>query len=325
MNVVVKIILVLCIIMSINSVQNEHNAPQTDGNLSIELEIAMFIVKLKNSIWLIGIPSWIFGISDRSIAAFADGYLSVVEVVQLFMTSFFFISWLYLKPENTADINDANSSVYQGYLCRTQENKFQLKRRHMISQEYILPFPYLCQIYHLLSLKHLETVHKFSLNNLKIINISYFQPTDIGGIIKFQTILDSPVNPLRIWRQPIVEVDLILHSPYTVELSIPVYNNKRIIVIFQTLPLNDREHHLFIDIYSDLDWPKPLLQVILHFASCLTLFEDLPYLQALTDRNVEGLFTLNAASKHETMLLFKRFVELYCSSTENRKLIAGTN
>ena len=102
----------------------------------------------------------------------------------------------------------------------------------MISQEYILPFPYLCQIYHLLNLKHLETVHNFSLNNLKIFQISHFQPTSTGGIIKFQTILDSPANPLRIWRQPIVEVDLILHTPYTVELSIPVYNNKRIIVLF---------------------------------------------------------------------------------------------
>lgn len=312
--------------MSINPVQHEHNTTnQTDSNLSLELEIAMFIVKLKNSIWLIGIPSWIFGISDRSIAAVADGYVSVGEIFQLFMTFFFFVSWLYLKPEQSSDVNDSNSSLYQGYLCWTQTNKFELKKRHMISQEYILPFPYLCQIYHLLSLKHLETVHKFSLNNLRIINISYFQPTDIGGMIKFQTILDSPLNPLRIWRQPIVEVDLILHTPYTVELSIPVYNNKRIMVIFQTLPLNDREHHLFIDIYSDLEWPKPLLQIMLHFASCLTLFEDLPYLQALADRNIERLFNLKLASKHETMLLFKRFVELYCSSQENTKLITGTN
>ncbi|AFY32726.1 hypothetical protein [Calothrix sp. PCC 7507] len=311
--------------MSVNSVTNEAHTTKKGSNLSIELELAMFILKLKNGIWLIGIPSWLFGLTDRSISALADGSLSIIEAFQLLTTSFFFFSWLYLRPEKSLDADDIDSSLYQGYLCRTQSNKFELKRRHMISQEYILPFPYLCQIYHLLNLKHLESVHKFSLNNLRIVNISYFQPTDSGGIIKFHTVLDSPVNALRIWRQPIVEVDLILHTPYTVELSIPVYNNKRIIVIFQTLPLNDREHQFFIDIYSDLDWPKPLLQVILHFAARLTLLEDWPYLQALADRNIERLFNLNLASNHESALLFKRFVELYGSNTENTKLIAGSD
>ncbi len=195
----------------------------------------------------------------------------------------------------------------------------------MISQEYILPFPYLCQIYHFLNLNHLESVHKFSLNNLKIVSISEFQTTDIGGIIKFHTVLESPVNPLRIWRQPIIEVDLILHTPYTVELSIPVYDDKRIIVIFQALPLNDKEHQFFIDIYSDLDWPKPLLQMVLHFAACLTLFEDWPYLRALSKINIERLFNINFASEHENMLLFRRFVELYASTTANTKLIADSH
>ncbi|WP_201027275.1 hypothetical protein, partial [Salmonella enterica] len=134
----------------------------------------------------------------------------------------------------------------------------------MIGQEYTLPFPYICQIYHLLNLKHLETIHKFSLNNLKVINVSHYQATNSGGIIKFQTVLDSPINPLRMWRQPIVEVDLILHNPYTVELSIPVYNEKRITVIFNALPLTETEHQFFINIYSDLKWPRPLLQIILH-------------------------------------------------------------
>ncbi|MFN6516692.1 MAG: hypothetical protein RMY29_019600 [Nostoc sp. CreGUA01] len=292
-------------------------------NASAKVDIAILIDKIKDGIWLFGIPSWLFGITDRSIATFADGYVSPVEVFQLFTASFFFLSWLYLKPEESFNSNDFSPSQYEEYLYRIQAEKLKIKRLHMISQEYILPFPYVCQIYHLLSLKHLETVHKFSLNNLKILNISHFQTTDIGGIIKFQTILDSPANPLRIWRQPIVEVDLILHTPYTVELSIPVYNDKRIIVIFHAFPLNDSEHQLFIDIYSDLDWPKPLLQIILHFASCLTLFEDLPYLKALADINIERLLNSNRISNHENGLLFKRFVELYGSSRETMKLIEG--
>ncbi|QLE49931.1 hypothetical protein FD724_18785 [Nostoc sp. C057] len=303
---------------------NDKLSVNQDKNASNNVEIALFIDQIKSNIWIFGIPSWLFGITDRSIAAFADGYLSYIEIFQLFTASFFFVSWLYLKPNESFNSNDLGPSQYQEYLARTQANKLQVKKLHMISQEYILPFPYLCQIYHLLNLKHLETVHNFSLNNLKIFQISHFQPTSTGGIIKFQTILDSPANPLRIWRQPIVEVDLILHTPYTVELSIPVYNNKKIIVLFNAFPLNDSEHQFFIDIYSDLEWPKPLLQIILHFASCLTLFEDLPYLRALADKNIGRLFHLNRASNHETALLFKRFVELYASSGEATKLLKGS-
>ncbi len=307
-----------------HNINPEKLSVNQSKNASAKVDIAILIDKIKDGIWLFGIPSWLFGITDRSIATFADGYVSSVEIFQLFTASFFFLSWLYLKPEESFNSNDFSPSQYEEYLYRIQAEKLKIKRLHMISQEYILPFPYVCQIYHLLSLKHLETVHKFSLNNLKILNISHFQTTDIGGIIKFQTILDSPANPLRIWRQPIVEVDLILHTPYTVELSIPVYNDKRIIVIFHAFPLNDSEHQLFIDIYSDLEWPKPLLQIILHFASCLTLFEDLPYLKALADTKIERLFSSNRISNHETGLLFKRFVELYGSSGETMKLIEGS-
>ncbi|MBH8560890.1 hypothetical protein I8748_01625 [Nostoc sp. CENA67] len=306
-------------IVKSNDISRE-NIEDTPRNTPIEIGFSLFLGQLRTGIWLLGIPSWLFGITDRSMSAFADGYLSTIEVFQLFTASFFFLSWLYLKPDNSLD-----ASSNQGCLCPTQANNYELKKRHMISQEYILPFPYLCQIYHLLNLKHLETVHSFSLSNLKILHVSHFQPTSIGGIIKFQTILDSPVNPLRIWRQPIVEVDLILHNPYTVELSIPVYDNKRIIVIFNALPLTENEHQFFIEIYSDLDWPKPLLQILLHFASCLTLFEDWPYLRNLAEINIERLFKLNKFSNHASMLLFHRFVELYGTGIETTKLIEGSD
>lgn len=300
------------------------NAEDQHGTTSIDIDIYQFINKFKIGVWLFGIPSWIFGITDRSMAALSDGYVSPTEILQFLTTSFFFVIWLYLKPEEKFD---AENSIqrYQDYMCLTQSHHFELKKRHMISQEYILPFPYLCQIYHLLNLKHLETVHNFSLNNLKVLQVSEFLPTKIGGIIKFQTLLDSPINALRIWRQPIVEVDLILHTPHTIELSIPVYNNKRIIVIFYAFPLNEKEHRLFIEIYSDLQWPKPILQILLHFASCLTLFEDLPYLRNLAEVDIERAFKLGRVSKQANMLLFQRFVELYGSTRENMKLIEGSN
>ncbi len=282
-------------------------------------EIAFIIERIRSGIWLFGIPSWLFGIGDRSFAAFADGYVSVIEVVQLFTASLFFASWLFLRPENSPD--DTDVLALRGNYCNNLGFKSELRQRYMISQEYILPFPYICQIYHLLNLKHLESIHHFSLNNLKVVNISDFQLTDNGGVIKFQTMLDSPFNPLRIWRQPTVEVDLILHNPYTVELSIPVYNQKRITVMFHAVPLNENEHYFFIDIYSDLEWFKPFLQLLLHFASCLTLFEDLPYLRSLADKNRDSLLKIGRISNCKSMSLYRRFIELYGAGVNNYPML----
>jgi hypothetical protein len=124
------------------------------------------------------------------------------------------------------------------------------------------------------------------------------------------------MNALRIWRRPVVEVDLVLHTPYTVELSIPAYREKRITVIFNVIPLDEANHEFLIDIYTDLKWPKLLLQGILHFAAGLTLFEDLPYLQKLANGNTKRLATARPSSSHNLMWLFKRFVDLYGSKPQ---------
>ena len=63
------------------------------------------------------------------------------------------------------------------YLRRTEARMLQLKKYHKISQEYVLPIPYVCQIYHLLNLKHLEQVHGLSLNGLKVGNVSQIEVT----------------------------------------------------------------------------------------------------------------------------------------------------
>ncbi|HEY9674324.1 MAG TPA: hypothetical protein V6D11_22985 [Waterburya sp.] len=292
-------------------------------NTTQSIKLTHFTLYFRNGIWLLGLHSWLFGITDRSLASLADGYVSAIELTQLFTASFFFLAWLSLKPEESVNSEDnicrLGPKPYQreGVLDSAQARMFELQAQHMISQEYILPFSHLCQIYHLLNLKHLETIHAFSLNNLKVIQVTHFQTTAVGGTIKFQTILDSPFNVLRIWRLPIVEVILTLHAPYTVELCIPVYRDKKIIVIFNVLPISHTEHKLFIDIYTDLRWPKPLLQILLHFASCLTLFEDLPYLRQLSKKNLSGLISLKKVSNHETMQLFRRFVELYGSLAES--------
>ena len=67
-------------------------------NNQLPSELFVGVAKLKNGIWLLGVASWLFGITDRSIASFSDGYLSAIEIMQLFTASFFFMSWLFLKP-----------------------------------------------------------------------------------------------------------------------------------------------------------------------------------------------------------------------------------
>ncbi|MBW4577428.1 MAG: hypothetical protein KME08_19515 [Aphanothece sp. CMT-3BRIN-NPC111] len=61
-------------------------------------EFSTFLGNLKSGIWFLGISSWLFGITDRSIASFSDGYLSAIDIMQLLTASFFFVSWLFLKP-----------------------------------------------------------------------------------------------------------------------------------------------------------------------------------------------------------------------------------
>lgn len=61
-------------------------------------ELVTFLSRLKSGIWVLGVSSWLFGITDRSIAALMDGYLSALDIIQLFTASFFFIGWLFLKP-----------------------------------------------------------------------------------------------------------------------------------------------------------------------------------------------------------------------------------
>ena len=72
-------------------------------------ELSAMVANFKNGIWLLGVASWLFGITDRSIASFSDGYLSAIEIMQLFTASFFFVGWLFLKPAtsfSTEGIND---------------------------------------------------------------------------------------------------------------------------------------------------------------------------------------------------------------------------
>lgn len=306
---------------SSNPIILKQNQPKNSS-----IDIFSVLSKLRQNIWFFGIPFFFLGITNKYFTSLQDGYVTVTELTHLLIAFFFFLSWLCLKPKTKLSEENLEHNVelqaeqeieqYESYIAETKDRMSQLQEYHLISQVYTLPIPYLCQIYHLLNLKHLESIHNFSLGNLKVVDVNHWQPTTNGGALKFQTRLNSSTNVLRMWRRPTVEVDLILHTPFTVELSIPAYNGKKIIVIFNVFPITQNKHKFFIDIYSDLQWHKPLLQTILHIASCLTLFEDLPYLQSLARRNKTRLITSERVSNHKNMWLFKRFVELYDSRKE---------
>jgi hypothetical protein len=62
------------------------------------LDLMPFLANLRNGLWLLGLSSWIFGILDRSFASFSDGYVSAIDIAQIATASFFFVSWMLLKP-----------------------------------------------------------------------------------------------------------------------------------------------------------------------------------------------------------------------------------
>ncbi len=228
-----------------------------------------------------------------------------------------------LQAKSTSTIKyyklDAIAPPEEDYLSHTEGRMIELNRHHIISQSYVLPVPYLCQVHHLLNLKHLESVHNFSLNGLKIGSIGQLEQTATGGSLKFETTLNPVLNLLKIWRQPVVEVCLTLHTPYTIELTIPVYHGRNLTIVFNILPLGDNAHKLFIDIYSAIVFPKPVLQLLLHFAAYLTVFEDMPYLRKLANCNLSHKFAKTTVSHHKTMQLLKRFVELYGCNLDRPK------
>jgi hypothetical protein len=215
---------------------------------------------------------------------------------------------------------NSNLSYDEEHLLASRIRMLELKKHHMISQLHILPFPYLSQIYHLLNLKHLETVHSTSLGGLKVLDVYNCHQTSSGGSIKFKTTLNSSLNILKIWRKPTVNVELTLHTPYMIELTVPVYGARQMIVLFNVFPLSNTAHEFSVDVYTDLPYPKFLLRAILHLASIFTLYEDLPYLKKLSRRGADGLLALKKASDHKSMWLFKRFINLYGSKLQLSKV-----
>lgn len=59
---------------------------------------AAFLASLKQGIWILCIPAWLFGTLERGATAIADHVLSTSDVIQILTAAFFLASWLLLKP-----------------------------------------------------------------------------------------------------------------------------------------------------------------------------------------------------------------------------------
>lgn len=86
---------------------------------------------------------------------------------------------------------NSNFEQKKAHVLAAETRMLELKEDHVIRQIHTLPFSYLSQIYHLLNLKHLETIHGISLGSLKVIDVCNFQPTALGGTIQFKTVLEG--------------------------------------------------------------------------------------------------------------------------------------
>jgi hypothetical protein len=274
--------------------------------------------------WLMGIPVFLYGAAERGWAAYNGQFAEVTLLSHCMIALMALLGWFIIgMAVNTAEPITWQSRSPQS-LTPLQTNA-PVPLSCVAEQQYRLPFSHQCQIYHLLNLKHLEEIHRFSLGNLKVTEVSDFQETQTGGTLRFKTVLDSPTNVLRMWRDPSVEVELILHTPYQIELKVPAYNEKHIHVLFEVLPLTAKEHQLSIKMFSDLGWPHTVMRAILIIAASLTLLEDLPYLNRLSSVNLGRSRQPDRDTlKTPNMQLFRRYLRLYGHHWDSAKLLPAS-
>jgi hypothetical protein len=115
-------------------------------------EDSLYRVILRNSIWLLGILTWLFGVFDRGYAIFISEMFTLANFAQFLTVICLFGGWLYLKPED--GIRGSDSVAFQdctappdwqpsNYMGTVQARMSELQNYHLVGQEYVLPFPYL--------------------------------------------------------------------------------------------------------------------------------------------------------------------------------------
>jgi hypothetical protein len=70
-------------------------------------EDSLYRVILRNSIWLLGILTWLFGVFDRAYAMVIGEMFTLANFAQLLTVVVLFGGWLYLKPEDGTHNGDS--------------------------------------------------------------------------------------------------------------------------------------------------------------------------------------------------------------------------
>jgi hypothetical protein len=213
------------------------------------------------------------------------------------------VNYLTLKPA------EHDCTTLHSFEKRMQE----LEELHLCSLDKDLSFNWLVQIYHLLSIEHLESYHSGSLNGMVVDEIVKFDPSKVGGSVEFSTTSSSPFGFVRMFRGAQSLVTLTMHSALTVELNIKVSSSQSFTVLFNVLPLSDNRHRFMIDIYG-LAGCKVLIGQVLKAASLYTINEDMEYYEMLGKRNLSNITAqTDINSPPSKMDLIHRFFEVYGS------------
>lgn len=65
-------------------------------------EAIAFLASLKQGIWLLCIPVWLFGTLERGATAFSHTSVTAFDLIQIFIAGFFLVGWLLLKPKSVS-------------------------------------------------------------------------------------------------------------------------------------------------------------------------------------------------------------------------------
>lgn len=96
---------------------------ELSGHLAKNSQSVEFSIIFRTVAWFLGIAAWLFGIIDRSIAAFADGYVSAIDITQIAIAVFLFVCWLFLKPSWRFAQRKSEIEVFDGISVRKVEGK----------------------------------------------------------------------------------------------------------------------------------------------------------------------------------------------------------
>jgi hypothetical protein len=64
-------------------------------------EASELLTSLKQWIWILCIPAWLFGAIERGATAFSHRLVTPVDLLQILTAAFFLTSWLLLKPRHS--------------------------------------------------------------------------------------------------------------------------------------------------------------------------------------------------------------------------------